>query len=472
MKRLLWNALPAMLALVWLASGCLNDKKEVVDSNVNTVQITHFKMESKNLPELAQTFFSIDHRNGRIYNAIPLPYRSSFDTVKLTIAVFKTNTTTIFVDGAVRKPISTDSIDLSGWEKGIEVQITNRDSTMSKRYKVEINRYEYDPETYIWQQNDHIGFPHMTNVERVDFYPSSTYGAEEQSGRYLLYRNGATEVYSVVYPHRNSPFVEEKAEKVNHAIDMVYIPDADRDFRYTLLRENGTKDNSPITLNLSSWSTFGELASQIETKDLRFQTLLGGFIKPGDLYPTAALIIQDADNGHKSYFAAASVVDNKLVIRKGEAVPDSFPTHGFGHLNRTQANYPLLMLAGGYSQDGNLCDGVWSTTTALDWLCLKKSAEHSLPKLTAQPLFLYDREADCYFYFVNQIALTSSDAITWLPMNRDLAMPEGDLRSTGRSAMVGMITPGHRVWLIGGQTPQKEWKEEVWVGYPKIYAQP
>lgn len=467
MKRLLWNTLPALLALMLLATGCFEDKK-VTTNNVVSVQITAFKMESKNLPELGKTFFSIDHRSGRIYNAVPLPYKSSFDTVKLTLSVYGKNNIKVLVGGEERTSFGTDSVKLAGWEKGMEIVVSDKDSTMTKRYRVEINRYEFDPETFVWGRADPLGFPDMSGVAQVDYF--SSFQADNE-GRYLCYKGDRTDVYSVSYPNRNTPIVLEPAEGLLHAKDVVYIAGSDADYRYALINEAQNGSAEKLSLSLSAWKQFGESAAlSVEVKDPSLYKLIGGFIKPGERYPSAAVILRQEGS---LYFGLASVENgNAITIKRGEPVPQAFPMESYGRLLRTQANYPLLLVAGGKTTQGSYVAGVWSTTTGLDWLCLDRPQEHALPVMEGQPLFLYDREADSYYYIAGNKMLSSKDAVIWHEMNRELALPEGDFREGGRFAPVGWIAPGHRMWLLGGKTSQGEWKQEVWRGFPKIYAQP
>lgn len=156
-------ALPALLALLAVTSSC-NSKTSTTDDDattvtISTVAIKSFKLsaDSKVLSNLDSVFFSIDLKNGVVFNADSLPVGTNVSklvpVITFTTAMSKADI--VMSGGTVRNDSvnylenATDSIDFTG---NVKLNVTSYDGTNSYTYTLKVNVHKQKPDSLMWDK--------------------------------------------------------------------------------------------------------------------------------------------------------------------------------------------------------------------------------------------------------------------------------------------------------------------------------
>lgn len=140
----------AIIALLGLSVVSCKEKNKFTEPDIRSVQINTLKLSAHSVPELSNTFFSIDHRNGVIYNAKPLKRNTVLDSVALSVQTYEYNDIAVRLDGKEVPKSAKDSIYMRDHKKGLDIVISNKKFSMSKTYRLVINVYEQDPLASSW----------------------------------------------------------------------------------------------------------------------------------------------------------------------------------------------------------------------------------------------------------------------------------------------------------------------------------
>ncbi len=463
MIKSLLTLIPLLITSI-VVSSCNDKNNSITAPQVVSVQIISLRMGSQQLPELGKTFFSIDHRKGEIYNAIPLPYEADFDKVKFDIGTVDTNTRKVFVGNEERKP-ENDSVSLKGWQKGVSIEITNKDGNTSKTYKLTINRYAYNPLLFSWNKLGNDLLPEGNNLSDATL-------ALGVNSVFMAYHN-KTNCTLYQAPQQN-PTQWQLVTTINEPIEnFVTIGD-----QYLLAL---TAKNSLILYNTTT-SKQHNIPFEGWASNQKAHRLMGGFILPGENLITACFVsnYEGSDAKEKMRYAIAKIDPTTATISSstlGTACNEPFPYKKFATLTLEKQHYPLLVAIGGRTEVNSPTMPLWQTTTGLDWL-MKHEGDDAAPFHTDfRPTLLYDTQLGRFYLFETAtiaegyILYYSNDGITWHKGDKAIMFDGKGENIGGQYEMLGYVSKDHQLYLLGGKTSNGTWLRSVWKGSPRIYEE-
>lgn len=154
--------LPALLIVLGVASSC-NKKEETPTESlavtISTVAVKNFnlKADSKVLSKLDTVFFSIDLKNGVIFNADSLPKGTKINKLipVITFLTDMSEATIVMEDGEAKKDTvnyltnATDTIDFT---KKVTLNVTAADGVNKYSYRIKVNVHEQVPDSMTWDK--------------------------------------------------------------------------------------------------------------------------------------------------------------------------------------------------------------------------------------------------------------------------------------------------------------------------------
>lgn len=451
------HSLPLIGALAVLVSfaGCISNE-EIKNPDLESVQVTEFRLEDNDNPLLKDTFFSIDHRKGLIYNAKLLPKAFDMDSVKVGLAHY-VNTEIKFVIAGKEETIgSNDSISFKGWKEGITLQLTNADKQMHKEYRLEIRCYDYDPQSYTWEVLAGSEIPDLTNSKRVLFRYTN-----ERVYLFAAFKDETSAIYVVSKDNLSS----WQKVAVNTPLGLIKDVTISERGRAYLINEDGQLFESDG--DLTNWA--------VANAEHFFHSILGCFITPGSTSETVALIVKGATPSEEYFYALGN-----STTALGEKVPDDFPRESISSLAMTVSHHPMLLLTGSLSATPSEEErsGVWTTTTGLDWLLLPAKEENKLPASKDSKLLMYDASLGELYCIIPanlvakepsmRIFISSDRGATWQEGNASLMLPPSSSFGIRGGDLGGYIEENQRMILFGGVLSDATFPRNIWSGYPRI----
>lgn len=446
--------------LVSMLASCGGNRGKEKAPTVQTVQVLSLKMSSKELSELSQTFFSIDHRKGIIFNAIPLPYLSHFKKVKLVVNTLSTNEVKVFVDGQERKQ-EADSVNLEGWEKDVRIEIQNKEKSMNKSYKLVIKRYQFDPLLFSWKNLGKELLPESSGVENRSL-------AESGDDLFLAYHySDKTSIYKA---HKqaptawtlwgSSPIKTKRCFALN--ADKILLVGVDNKL---FLYDAKVAQTKPLSLS------FGQ--------GVKIEQAMGVFLLPGTSQAMLCLVVEKSGT-HKFANAIIELSGGTIVSQKvGYDMHSRFPYKIFDSKVIVEANYPKLIAIGGRTELNNsgLSVSLWSTTTGMDWLTAKGSQQSAfIPHTDFAPTLVYEKVLKRYYLYIpvpqeGYHVYYSDNGTDWKEGDRKIMLHLEGEEIGGVKDMLGYALNEHSVVLLGGKDAAGNWLRSVWMGKPKIYEE-
>lgn len=163
LSRLPKKLLPALLIMLGVVSSCNKEEETVSDVpavTISTVAVKSFnlKADTKVLNKLDSVFFSIDLKNGVIFNADSLPKGTKI-TKLIPVITFQTSMSeaTIVMEngtGAKTDTINyltnaTDSVDFS---RNVSLRVTAADGVNKYTYRIKVNVHKQEPDSMMWDK--------------------------------------------------------------------------------------------------------------------------------------------------------------------------------------------------------------------------------------------------------------------------------------------------------------------------------
>lgn len=437
------------VALVLLLSGCFKDSP-FENPDLSSLNVSYFALSSKEVPELKDTFFSIDHVQRKIYNAQPLPYGTQLGKVKLSMEMgAKVYSVLRGSKGDILRD-SKDSIDLTGvWQSALQLEIKRDDNSQSRTYTVEINAYSFDPDTYRWQEASQKLPAHSNASSRYTIAGDNLYQVTPQgTGIALSKAQKETLLWQTVtvtgFPQSTLRQVVATANE--HLAALVELTSGGLQLLYSA--DGG-----------ASWRSGSSLSNDA--------LLLGAYVEPGKEKPYISLI---NDNKFVRWDATTEA------LTEGAKVPDNFPRQSLAHLEIKAAHHPLLLVMGVGKQGVS----VWSTTTGLDWLLQKDPKGNSLPNHSDQitPCLLAFSPEEIWAVFPQELGAEGTMTIyssrdrgfSWRKRSAGLILPPVSLMPYDRVRIWGFVDAQHTFYLLGGLNKNQEHSLSIWSGKALIYS--
>lgn len=439
-----------------LLGGCISPK-EIKNPDLESVQITSLRIEDKDNPNLKNTFFSIDHREGIIYNAHLLPKDLALDSVKVVLARHSDAQVKFIIGGKQETSGSNDSLSFVNWKQGVSIQLSNSAKNMNKEYKLDIRTYSYDPQTFNWQVVSGAQIPNLTNVKKLLL--------KEHQDKLLLFV-GNTANKTVVYASSKSNPSQWTL------INTTGLEGSVKDVTITplgvacLLTENN--DFYLSSTEFTEWASANIGSSVV--------SILGSFVEPGEKKSTIALILRNGSTNklHFGTLEGSSVVS-------GELVPEDFPIENFTSISMKVAQHPMLVLVGSHLKNGTSQKAqTWTSTSGKDWLRLPSPEGSNLGVSVHEPVLLYDETIGrmyCLFpaHFAEanpqmKVFFSDDKGVAWTEGNGTLMLPPTPFGIRSKH-LVGYFATPHTLYFLGGMLQDGSIPVDVWKGTPRIYTE-
>lgn len=360
-------------ALAWLlllgvlpsvATSCNekdDDKKEQEQTTayINSVAITKFSLQANNqvMSGLDSVFFSIDLKNGVIFNADSLPKGTDVKALATKIQFYNTISEAVYTmeNGSHRtgksdyREAPNDTIDFTG---DVTLHVVSGNGEYSMDYKIKVNVHKEDPDSLAWSETSVAPLPARLNnpqaQKTVRFGNGAVCMVKESDGSFTL-----------------SKIAEEENAWTRSALSLPFAPDvrslaASADALYILATDGSLYSSA----DGSAWTATGE----------QWLSLLGGYDKfvLGLRLSGGALL-------HTHYPASAELADG--------AAAEDFPVKGYSELQSISnpwAPLPTAILVGGRDRSGNLSSSTWAFD-GKSWARLSEA----LPPIEGCVLFPY-----------------------------------------------------------------------------------
>lgn len=337
--------------LIVLLSSCLDSKDKTYDVEVyKNCQIASFKLENDSVAGLANTVFTIDQLNGRIFNADSLPCGTEVEKVVCTIvyqneyAVTSNKVNQQAYGDSILVWNGTDSLDFS---KPVKFTIGAYDEVTSKSYTAQVNVHTVVPDSMEWsiysnritgqaiKEQKAIAHDYM-GMESYLLYIRTTKG-------YSLYQAPVEDAVNwVEIALSGLPASGIPLSQITEYNDVLYIPSAE---------------------GILYQSVDGQVWSEVSTP-LSVKYLLG-FVKEDKNSSSGMAAIVEKEG----VLTFASMNEAKE-WSTGLAVPELFPLTGFGNVNYENMYREYLMVAGGRDKSGTVLSTTWGTMDGLSWAVL------------------------------------------------------------------------------------------------------
>ena len=458
--RSIQHALSSALGLLTFlfASSCISNK-EIQNPELTTVQVSSFVLASKANPNLEKVFFSIDHAEGKIYNAHPLPYGTEIDSVKISVGIQNLATFKLLIDGKELERSAADSIYLRDrWNKEITVEVTNTEKGLKKSYTVQIQKQLNNPDSYYWMPVITGQLPDLSGKETIfcrsdkDLYIFASQGGNTQ----LYHAPTNTLVWEEITTTALSGKVVTSA--VASAEGVLYATLGEVPHQTCMVSTDGGKQ----------WLE--------ENRINNGSILLGAFKERGQSQPTLCMIEQDPSG--KNYFAC---LPGNGAYKRGEEVPEDFPMSGHSTALFEVAHHPLLVLVGAKTASGKPSRLTWTTTTGLDWLTpTPQSDKDLLPPFEGAeaPLLISTSSNKGLLYCIYPASHTpqrgatiyssKDQGVTWTVRNSALMLPDETLPFGGYGKLFGFAREELIFFLFGGKKADGSLDRTIWEGRSSI----
>lgn len=441
-----------LLTILFSVPSCLNPK-EFVNPELTTVQVSSLTLSSKANGDLSKVFFSIDHANGRIYNAQLLPFGTTIDSVQITVGIQTTATLKILFEGKELVRSAADSISLKeSWGKGFTLEVSNESKGLKKSYTVEVRSYPQDPDTYAWNPIAQQ-LPDLTGMQTIYCHTDKD-----------LYIFATKEDKTRLYHTTADALAWQEVMMTGLSGLPVYSATATPDgLLYALV---GNSENASLALSENGglqWS----MANEVKNGSI----LLGGFTAPGEKASTLCLI-EKSESG-KNFFACLTP---KRGYKRGAEVPLDFPREGISTALGESVHHPLLILIGAKDSSGKPSQKTWTTTTGLDWLSPAIKKEYILPAFEGakSPLLMIAREEKNTLYCIYpastspqrdaQIYSSKDLGSTWTAHKANLMLPDAEQPFGRYQQLFGFTRNGLIFYLFGGQKVDGSQDRAIWEG--------
>ena len=367
-----------------LAIAC-NSKS---DDDENDIAVTPALVAVKNfslnankdvLANLDSVFFSIDLKNGVIFNADSLPKGTNVS--KLVPSIVFANTMTkaelsfITEDETTTSNYLSNPSDTIDFTYPVTLAVTAQDGINSFTYTIKVNVHQQDPDTIVWTNLEFSSLPSRNprpvaqkTIQREDV----TYCLiEEYDGSYTL--SSTSNLYEGEWEKENfEPGFMPAVESFTATADSFYLTDVNGEL-YT-------------TLNLKDWTDTSE----------KWLTILGAYGQ------TVLGIKQSGDIFLHTQDPLQEGFEEKEV---SEGFPVTNST-SLGVIESEWADKPLAILACGLTGDGVLSSDVWCYDGS-EWAIINENVLPALdtPMLTryvvyrSTPQVFHKKEFDVWLLF-------------------------------------------------------------------------
>lgn len=190
--------IPIIIALAAaMATSCKSDPVPGTQGEDKSVQVKSFNLadDYQVLDSLENVFFSIDLKEGKIFNADSLPYGTKTDRLIPEITVVSTAS---LVEIQIPRPNmkdtvydynehSTDSVDFSNGP--VHLRVVSQGALVERTYEIKVNVHQVKPDTIAWSSVESAPLPTafgQIDGQKVVELDGKYYCLTSSAGRYSL----------------------------------------------------------------------------------------------------------------------------------------------------------------------------------------------------------------------------------------------------------------------------------------------
>lgn len=421
-----------ILAITIILSSCNAKEENEPEAVTDSLAITAFTIRpnSKILANLDSVFFSIDLKNGVIFNADSLPKGTNISKlgVNITFAQTPDYATIEMIGGSERegtidyKSNSSDTLDFTG-----NVALTIGIGEISKTYRLKVNVHKTNPDALIWDNIARATLPSrlanpvaQKSVEYVD--DDILCCIQEADGSYTL------AVSNNLFTNQWNKF--EVALPVNANIRSF---NAINDDLYILDNNNKLYTSHLNQESISAWQYTG--------KDMAF--VIGKYQN----------CILGAARSNSGKLIHTCWPENPEMTQS--EVTDDFPIKDFSNLaliSSQWSKYPTAMLAGGVLRNGNVSDAIWGFD-GNEWCKLASSELAALRGAALIPYYSYRKTSSLWLQtefpawlllggqksdgsYNSQVMISYDNCLNWIKGSELLTLPTEMAPAVGADPIV------------------------------------
>jgi hypothetical protein len=421
---------------VCLLTACFGDN-DSEDYPVTDAEILSFSMSSDSVSELSSVVFSIDQRNGLIYNKDSMSFNTVFE-YKVIVSyqnAYGTNNLLNITNSDSTWISSGDSLDIS--IAPLRLKSFSYDGQHSKEYLLNVNIHQIDPDSmqYIRIAS---GLPFLeTEEKKAIFFHDTFYTFSKINGEIQLHRSGNAVNWERV-ALSGLPY-NTLVEEIQQSSDRLFASTEDGDLYICF--DNSANDWKKITTPYPVVAVLGYLDAGKEASAVQQAGLCLIFNKDGE-----------------NVFA---FTPDLMEWNTGDIIPANFPVFDFSAFSQERVKIERLTIIAGRSASDEFLNTVWSTQNGLYWAKLTNT-DKIFPPMIKPNVFYYDNA----FWIMNGLVVdvdynrdiycSIDGGTTWTVKDEKVSRPD-DFSDRWRASVV---SDGVYFYFIGGK--QADLLPEIW----------
>ena len=426
-------------ALVSLMASCLGNGYTNDDTYPMTdAELLSLSLISDSVPLLDSVVFTIDQRNGMIFNYDSMPYQTVIiDSVNIAyISGAGTDNVQNITNGDSIWVKNGDSISISAPQT---LKVYALDGKTTKTYTLQLNIHQVDPDSVQYVQiASGLSFLQAEDTKTVAF-----------NNQFLTY----SRIDNQIQLYSSSDAVNWTLQSfsglpANAVIQGIYS-NGDHLFAYT---DDGE-------LYIDSIGNQWKLANK--PSSIKVKSILG-YLSASPNNPEGLSLIVKVDT-----INTFALVDKNFTQwnYNTTAIPSDFPLSGFSNYSYQQMYLSRINVFGGVSANGLAQNATWATSDGRYWAKLSND-NNALPLLEGANVFYYGKG----FWLINgksendynkDVYYSPDGGITWQLQPEKCRLPEDYLGRFGASLV--MSQDNKQFYIFGGK--QTDILPEVWRGF-------
>ena len=417
--------------------SCLGDD-DWTDENItySDAEILTFSLSHDSIDALANVVFSIDQRNGLIYNYDSMAYNTDIYEkviVKYTSGAGTSNALNV-TDGDSVWVASGDSLDVT---KPLTFRTYALNGITQKYYTIKLNIHQVDPDSVQYHRiASGLAFLETEETKSI-LFNNVFYAYSKLNDEIQLY----TSKDAITWTKGNLTGLPENVVlKELRGYSDVVIAFTD---------EGGIYQSS----NATDWQTI--------SADYPVISILG-YLKPTATQTGGFSFVVEKDGNH--VFAYSPDLESWTY---GQVIPESFPIKDFSTISYELVKTSRITNIGGASSDGNVKNSVWSTQNGLYWAKIDDEKFNIIPPMEGANAFYYNDE----LWVMNgklkdgtyneKVYYSINGGTEWLEKPEKCETPNGYEKRYGASFM--MDSQSKYFYVIGGS--HSGLLTDIWMGY-------
>ena len=416
--------------LVGLTS-CLKDDDVISSSQQKDAQIYAFSLSNSKISELANTSFTIDQKNGEIYNIDSLAYGTEISKVLSSITA---NAAYIEVMAEATNDTvywsSTDSIDFS---KPVKLKVHSYDRSVQKTYTARLNVHQQNGSDFTWKMLTNKATNKAISGQKTISFSGVYYSYVKSGNDVLLFVS--FDGGSIWLPQSMSGFPSDPdLTNLLTFNDEIYITTLAGEIYKSTDGRNWSKKVSYVDIEIAVVETL--LGARNETMN-GLLSINGGL-----------------------YYGTTTNMDTWTISEK--QIAPNFPVTGFG----SASNHIGLILVGGITQDNELLNTTWLTAQDRVWIQTTDEKINVLKKVEGPALTYY---ANKYYLiggrddsgkYLEDMYVSATNGVTWAKANSLTITDYYEPR-----AYASVLVNENELMLFGGVSEANNWLDDAWSGF-------